>query len=199
MKYLVVGLGNPGTEYDGTRHNAGFMVLDALADASSTTFSTDRYGDVAQVTHRGRTLVLLKPSTYMNLSGKAVRYWMQQERIPIERLLVVVDDLALPLGTVRLRAKGSNGGHNGLKDIEATLGSAAYARLRVGIGHSFSRGQQIDYVLQRFGAEELETLRPAIQEAARGVQLFATIGIERAMNDLNTKHNETPERDGNAS
>ena len=198
MKYLVVGLGNPGTEYDGTRHNVGFMVLDALVDASSTTFSTDRYGDVAQVTHRGRTLVLLKPSTYMNLSGKAVRYWMQQERIPIERILVIVDDLALPLGTVRLRAKGSNGGHNGLKDIESTLESAAYARLRVGIGHAFSRGQQIDYVLQRFGAEELETLRPAIQEAVRGVQLFATIGVERAMNDLNTQHNATPERDGNA-
>ena len=140
MKYLIVGLGNPGAEYDRTRHNVGFMALDAYARTAGVAFAPARLGEVAMASYRGRQLLLLKPSTFMNLSGKAVRYWMQQENVPPERTLVLVDDLALPLGTVRLRAKGSAGGHNGLKDIEAQLQTAAYPRLRIGIGHEFPRG-----------------------------------------------------------
>lgn len=188
MKYLIVGLGNPGSEYYNTRHNAGFMVLDALARASSTVFSSMRLGDVAKMTYRGRTLLLLKPSTFMNLSGRSVQYWLQKENIPIEKLLVIVDDIALPLGTLRLRAKGSNGGHNGLKDIEARLQTSAYPRMRVGIGNNFNPGRQIDYVLTPFNDEELKVLTPTLDEAARAIQLFCTIGLTRTMNDINTAH-----------
>lgn len=187
MKYLVVGLGNVGAEYEGTRHNAGFMVLDALLGASSTvSFRPERLGSVAEVSHRGRTLVLLKPSTYMNLSGKAVQYWMQRERVPLARLLVVVDDLALPLGGVRLRAKGSDGGHNGLKHIQSVLQSAAYPRLRVGIGSDFARGRQVDYVLTPFAQDERGALASALERAAQAVLTFATQPIDRAMSIVNT-------------
>lgn len=187
MKYLVVGLGNVGAEYDGTRHNAGFMVLDALAGASSTAFSVDRLGSVATCRVKGRQLVLLKPSTYMNLSGKAVQYWLQREKLGVESLLVVVDDLALPLGEVRLRAQGSDGGHNGLKDIQAKLGTSGFARLRVGVGHDFPRGRQIDYVLSEFSPEEKPLLQSAVEKAKDAIAFYATIGLERAMNIVNTK------------
>ena len=140
MKYLIVGLGNIGAEYAGTRHNIGFNMLDALAEASNTAFTTARYGDIAEAKYKGRTLVLLKPSTYMNLSGKAVRYWMEAEKIPLENLLVVSDDIALPFGTLRLRPKGSAGGHNGLKNISELLGTEEYARMRFGVGGDFPRG-----------------------------------------------------------
>lgn len=187
MKYLIAGLGNVGAEYEGTRHNAGFMVLDALASASSSVFSVDRLGALAACRMKGRQLVLLKPSTYMNLSGKAVQYWLQKEKLGVEELLVVVDDLALPLGEVRLRAQGSAGGHNGLKDIQVKLGTSSFARLRVGVGHNFSRGQQIDYVLSKFSPEEQPLLAAAIEKAREAISLYATIGLERAMNVVNTK------------
>ena len=149
MKYLIVGLGNIGAEYAGTRHNIGFKVLDALAEASNAVFTTARYGDVAELKHKGRTLILLKPSTYMNLSGKAVRYWMEAEKIAPENLLVVSDDIALPFGTLRMRPRGSAGGHNGLKNIAELLGTEDYARMRFGVGGDFPRGHQVDYVLGR--------------------------------------------------
>ena len=147
MKYLIVGLGNIGPEYQNTRHNIGFKVLDAFAKASNTVFEDMRYGAVATVKLKGRTLILLKPNTYMNLSGKAVSYWMQKEKIELSNLFVVVDDLALPFGTIRLRGKGSDGGHNGLKSINQLLGTQDYTRLRFGIGNEFPKGKQVDYVL----------------------------------------------------
>ena len=158
MKYLIVGLGNIGAEYADTRHNIGFNVLDALAGASNIAFTTDRYGAVAELRHKGRTLVLLKPSTYMNLSGKAVRYWLDREKIERENLLVVVDDIALPFGTLRMRTRGSAGGHNGLKSICELLGTEDYARIRFGIGGDFARGQQVDYVLGQWTEEELSLI-----------------------------------------
>ena len=154
MKYLIVGLGNIGHEYEGTRHNIGFTVLDAFAKASNTIFSDKRYGFVAEASCKGRKLILLKPSTYMNLSGNAVRYWMQAEKIPLENVLVIVDDLALPVGALRLKGQGSDGGHNGLKHIAATLGTTSYARLRFGIGSDFGKGHQVDFVLGAFDSEE---------------------------------------------
>lgn len=187
MKYLVVGLGNPGTEYANTRHNVGFMVVDSLAASLDATFSVQRLGAVARAKYRGRQLVLLKPSTFMNLSGRAVAYWLQKEALAVEQLLVVVDDLALPLGAVRLRAKGGAGGHNGLKDIEAHLKGASYARLRVGIDNAFSRGKQVDYVLSAFSSEEQPSLKQAIVRAQEAIGLFVTIGSERAMNRINIK------------
>ena len=162
MKYLIVGLGNIGAEYAGTRHNIGFKVLDALAEASNAVFTTARYGDVAELKHKGRTLILLKPSTYMNLSGKAVRYWMEAEKIAPENLLVVSDDIALPFGTLRMRPRGSAGGHNGLKNIAELLGTEDYARMRFGVGGDFPRGHQVDYVLGEWSDEE--------RKAAQGVR-----------------------------
>ena len=158
MKYLVVGLGNIGAEYADTRHNIGFKVLDCLAEQSNIAFTTGRYGATAELRYKGRTLVLLKPSTYMNLSGKAVRYWMEAEKIAPENLLVVVDDIALPFGTLRMRPKGSAGGHNGLKNITELLGTEAYARIRFGIGGDFARGHQVDYVLGSWSDEERTAL-----------------------------------------
>jgi PTH1 family peptidyl-tRNA hydrolase len=187
MKYLIAGLGNIGEEYAATRHNIGFDVLDALAGASNVVFTAGRYGSTAEVRVKGRTLVLLKPSTYMNLSGKAVSYWMQKERVPLENVLVVVDDLALPLGALRLRARGSDGGHNGLKSINAVLGSDAYARLRVGIGGDFPRGMQVDHVLGAWTADERRELAPRLETAAEVVRSFATQGVERTMNLYNKK------------
>lgn len=187
MKYLIVGLGNIGNEYAETRHNIGFKVLDAFAMASNTTFKTDRYGDVAEARFKGRTFLLLKPSTYMNLSGNAVRYWLQKEKIELQNTLVVVDDLALPLGTLRLRGKGSDGGHNGLKNIDACVGSNNYPRLRCGIGHAFQQGQQVNYVLGEWHADERETLQAVIDEAVEAIRSFALQGIERTMNQFNKK------------
>ena len=187
MKYLIVGLGNIGAEYADTRHNIGFKVLDFLAGESDALFTAERYGAVAEVRHKGRTLVLLKPSTYMNLSGKAVRYWLEQAKIPRENLLVVVDDIALPFGALRMRTKGSDGGHNGLKNINELLQSDAYARIRFGIGGDFVRGGQVDYVLGEWTADEREALPARLKVFADAVLSFATIGAERTMNLFNKK------------
>jgi PTH1 family peptidyl-tRNA hydrolase len=185
MKYLIVGLGNIGLKYQFTRHNIGFEVLDALAGASNLSFSPDRYGDIAELKHKGRTLVLLKPSTFMNLSGKAVRYWLDKEKIPVERLLIITDDLALPFGTIRMRAKGSDGGHNGLKSIQELIGTTKYPRLRFGIGDEFSRGHQVDYVLSQWSEKEAAKLGERIERCRLATLDFTTIGIARAMNEYN--------------
>lgn len=187
MKYLIVGLGNIGNEYRDTRHNIGFQVLDAFAKASNLVFEDKRYGFISRVSLKGRELILLKPSTYMNLSGNAVRYWMQKEKIPQENLLVIVDDLALPLGTLRLKAKGSDAGHNGLKHIASILGTQEYARLRFGIGNEFPRGGQIDYVLGKFTEEELDTVRTRLTEALEIIKSFCLAGITITMNQFNKK------------
>lgn len=187
MKYLIAGLGNIGSEYAETRHNIGFKVLDALAAASNAVFRTERYGDVAEMRFKGRTFLLLKPSTYMNNSGNAVRYWLRKEKVEPAELLVVLDDLALPLGTIRMRAKGNDGGHNGLKSIDACIGTNAYPRLRCGIGHDFRQGQQVDYVLGEWLPEEKETLRSVIGIASEAVLSFGTQGVERTMNLFNKK------------
>ncbi len=187
MKYLIVGLGNIGNEYAETRHNIGFKVLDALAAVSNTVFRTDRYGDVAEMRYKGRTFVLLKPSTYMNLSGNAVRYWLQKEKIEPADMLVVVDDLALPTGALRMRGKGSDGGHNGLKSIDSCIGTNNYPRLRCGIGHNFAQGRQVDYVLGGWSDEEKPLLKAQIETAVEAVLSFGTIGVERTMNTFNKK------------
>lgn len=185
-KFLIVGLGNPGAEYEGTRHNTGYMVLDALAKASNIVFEDKRYGYVAEMSLRGRKLFLLKPTTYMNLSGNAVRYWLQKENIDQKRLLVVVDELALPLGTFRLKANGSNGGHNGLGHIQQLIGQQ-YARLRMGIGNEFQHGKQVDWVLGRYSDEEMQTLQPAIDTAVEVIKSFVLSGIDFTMNAFNHK------------
>ncbi len=185
MKYLIVGLGNIGDEYRLTRHNIGFMILDAMAMASNISFSTKRYGDVATMRVKNKQLVLLKPSTYMNLSGEAVRYWAQAEKIPVDHILVVVDDLALPLGAIRIKAGGSDAGHNGLKNIAALLGTQAYPRLRFGIGNDFARGQQIDYVLGRFSSADLEQIKPRIETAVDAIKAYALSGLQFAMCNFN--------------
>ncbi len=187
MKYLVVGLGNIGAEYAATRHNIGFRVLDALAEASNISFTTVRYGDMATLKHRGRTILLLKPSTYMNLSGKAVRYWMEQERIPRENLLVISDDIALPFGTFRMRKNGSEGGHNGLKSITELLGGNNYARLRFGVGGDFPRGHQVDYVLGDFSDEERKLMPERLKLFGEAILSFVSIGADRTMNAYNGK------------
>ena len=187
MKYLIAGLGNIGDEYRDTRHNIGFMVLDALAKASNTVFSDCRYGAVATLSVKGRQLILLKPSTYMNLSGNAVRYWMQQENIPLDRLLVVVDDLSLPFGTLRLKGKGSDAGHNGLKHIAATLGTQNYARLKFGIGNDFPRGGQVDYVLGHFTPEDLSLMPERLEKADEIIKSFCLAGLSITMNQYNNK------------
>lgn len=187
VKYLIAGLGNIGSEYSATRHNAGFDVLDALAGASNTLFTTLRYGSVAYLKHKGRILVLLKPSTYMNLSGKAVAYWLKAEKIPLSNLMVVTDDIALPFGSVRIRARGSDGGHNGLKSINETLGTTDYARLRFGIGGDFPKGFQVDHVLGEWTSEEKKELPERLEVAAEAVKSFATVGLERTMNLHNKK------------
>lgn len=187
MKYLIVGLGNIGREYEYTRHNIGFRVLDALAKASNIVFADKRYGFVAELKVKGRTLILLKPSTYMNLSGNAVRYWLNQEKIPIENLLVVVDDLALPFGALRLKGKGSNAGHNGLGNIQSVLNTQEYARLRFGIGSDFSRGRQVDYVLDNFSDEEEDTLPAKLDTCSEIIKSFCLAGIQNTMNQYNNK------------
>ena len=187
MKYLIAGLGNIGAEYAETRHNIGFKVLDALAGASNTLFATGRYGDLATLRHRGHSLLLLKPSTYMNLSGKAVRYWMEAERIAPENLLVISDDIALPFGTLRLRAKGSAGGHNGLKNIAELLGTEEFARMRFGVGGDFPRGHQVDYVLGEWTADERAAMPERLKIFGDAVLSFATVGLARTMNEYNKK------------
>ena len=187
MNYLVAGLGNIGAEYASTRHNVGFMVLDAWAQASNVSFSTQRYGDIAEISFKGRKFTLLKPSTYMNLSGDAVRYWMNKLHLPVENLIVVCDDLNLPLGTVRLRGRGSDGGHNGLKDIIALLETDQFARIRIGIGNDFARGGQVDYVIGPFSQAEKEAVTPVFDRVISGIKDIATIGLQRAMNNLNVK------------
>jgi len=187
MKFLIVGLGNIGSEYAETRHNIGFKVLDALAGASNLFFTTDRYGEVCELKHKGRTFILLKPSTYMNLSGNAVRYWIQQEKISMENLLVITDDLALPFGKLRMRGKGSDGGHNGLKHIQEILQTTEYARLRFGISAEFSKGHQVDYVLGHWNEDELKSLQEHIERASKAVFALGHVGLARTMNDVNSK------------
>lgn len=187
MKYLIVGLGNIGDEYRDTRHNIGFKVLDAFAEASNTSFTTQRYGDVATCRVKNKQLVLLKPSTYMNLSGNAVRYWKEKEKIELQNILVVVDDIALPFGAIRIKPSGSDAGHNGLKNIAEMLGTQAYPRLRFGIGNDFPRGCQIDYVLGRFTSEEREALSTRIDIAVDAIKTFCLAGIQKAMCDYNNK------------
>lgn len=187
MKYLIVGLGNIGDEYRNTRHNIGFNILDALAKASNIVFKDGRYGATTTLSLKGRQLILLKPSTYMNLSGNAVRYWMQQEKIPLENLLIVVDDLALPFGTLRLKPQGSAAGHNGLKHIAATLGTESYARLRFGLGNNFPKGMQINFVLGKFDEEEQKLLPERIDQACEIIKSFCLAGIAITMNQYNKK------------
>ena len=183
-KYLIVGLGNPGAEYDQTRHNTGFMVLDAFANAVGTTFDDRRYGFVAETSLKGRKLILLKPTTYMNLSGNAVRYWMNKENIDESHLLVIVDDLSLPLGAFRLKGNGSNGGHNGLGHIQQLIGQQ-YARLRMGIGNDFPRGAQVDWVLGRYSDDDMKVLQPSIDTAVEMIKSFVLAGINITMNQYN--------------
>lgn len=185
MNFLIAGLGNIGAEYIDTRHNIGFMVLDALVKEPGTSFISGRYGSTAEISVRGHKLTLLKPSTYMNLSGKAVNYWIKEKKIEQERLLVISDDLALPLGTIRLRKQGSDGGHNGLKNIIECLGNSNFARLRVGIGDAFARGHQVDYVLGTFSTDEKKELPFLLERAAEAVKAFVTMGPDRAMNIVN--------------
>ena len=185
MKYLVAGLGNIGAKYDNTRHNIGFDIVDLLAKEFEAEWSTEQLGDIARIKHKGRTFVLLKPSTYMNRSGKAVRYWLQKEKIDKSRLIVIIDDLNLTFGKMRLRGKGSDGGHNGLKDIDQMNGGNNYARLRIGIGNEFSKGKQVDYVLGEWSSEEQDALPGILNKAADAVKAFGTIGLQRAMNQYN--------------
>ena len=199
MNFLVVGLGNIGSEYANTRHNMGFMVLDAWAQASNAVFSTQRYGDIAEVSFKGHRITLLKPSTYMNLSGKAVRYWMQEKKIALENLLIVSDDLNLPFGSIRMRKNGSDGGHNGLKNINELLGTQEYARIRLGIGNDFSRGHQIDFVLGKLSPEELELMPKISEKVIEGVKAFTTIGVERAMSATNCRITPAPKNPSAAS
>lgn len=185
--YLVVGLGNIGPEYSKTRHNMGFMVLDAWSQASNTAFNTMRYGDVAEIHLKGRTIYLLKPSTYMNLSGNAVRYYLQKLPIPTDRLLVICDDINLPFGKLRMRKNGSDGGHNGLKNIAECLETENYARIRMGVGHEFSTGAQADYVLGNLSEEEMKEMDNLSEKVIHGVKDWIFVGADRAMNVLNAK------------
>jgi PTH1 family peptidyl-tRNA hydrolase len=188
-KYLIVGLGNVGAEYEGTRHNAGFMVVDALAREADARWTLERHAYRTEVRHKGRILVLIKPTTYMNLSGKAVKYWLQAEKVELANLMVVADDLALDPGIIRIKKQGGAGGHNGLGDIETSLGTANYNRLRMGVGAHFSRGRQVDYVLGRIEGEDLAELEEAVKEACNAIQCFVTQGIDRTMNLYNKKGN----------
>ena len=190
-KYLIVGLGNIGSDYELTRHNTGFMVLDAFAKASNTVFSDRRYGFVAETSLKGRKVVLLKPSTFMNLSGNAVRYWLNKENIDQHRMLVVSDDVALPLGQFRLKASGSNGGHNGLGHIQQLIGQD-YPRLRLGIGNEFPRGSQVDFVLGHFGEEERPLLTPVIEASVEAIKSFVLAGIDITMNQFNKRKPTLP-------
>jgi PTH1 family peptidyl-tRNA hydrolase len=185
MKYLIAGLGNIGDEYANTRHNIGFSVLDTLA--GDVKFKQDRHAFVAEIKFKSRIFVLIKPTTYMNLSGKAVQYWMQAEKIPTENILVVTDDIALPFGTIRIKGKGSDGGHNGLKSIQESIGSTEYARLRFGVGSEFTKGRQSDYVLGKWSDEETKLLPERIVKCGEAIKAFGTIGIGLTMTNYNGK------------
>ncbi len=195
--YLVVGLGNIGAEYAATRHNIGFMILDAWAQASNVVFEPGRYGDMALVRDKGREFHLLKPSTYMNLSGNAVRYWQQKLDIVLDHILVICDDINLPFGTLRLRASGSDGGHNGLKNIAELLESQNWARLRVGVGHDFAQGQQIDFVLSAFTEEQKKEIPELAKKIVAGARTWAFVGIGQAMNQLNIRPKMTEKQQKN--
>lgn len=185
MKYLIVGLGNIGEEYKDTRHNIGFTVLDALAKASNTSFTDKRYGAISEVKYKGRDLILLKPSTYMNLSGNAVRYWLTKENIPLENMLIIVDDLALPPGSIRMRSKGSDGGHNGLAHINTVLETNEYARIRIGIGNNFNKGAQVNFVLGKWEGEEKKFMQERISIVVNMIKSFAFSGTELTMTAFN--------------
>jgi len=185
MKHLIVGLGNIGAEYELTRHNIGFLILDRMADESGVKFEQDRLGFKAEIKHKGRALTLIKPTTYMNLSGRAVNYWLQQLKIPKENLLVITDDISLPYGKLRLKPKGSAGGHNGLKSIEELTGGANYARLRFGVGDEFSKGRQVDYVLSPFAKKEMDELVLHMDTSIDAIKSYCSIGLERTMNSFN--------------
>lgn len=185
MKYLIVGLGNMGVEYDNTRHNIGFDVVDYLAREASVSFKNDKLGDIAEIKHKGRTLVLLKPSTFMNLSGKAVKYWLEKLKIPQENLMVLVDDIHLDVGKLRLRDKGSDGGHNGLKDIQERFGHNNYVRLRMGVGRDFHTGQQAQYVLGKWPKDQVDLVKIMIEKAATAAKNYTTMGLKNTMDVLN--------------
>jgi PTH1 family peptidyl-tRNA hydrolase len=185
MKYLIVGLGNIGDEYANTRHNIGFVVADAFAFDRKVNFESGRYASVARASIKGRSFIVIKPTTFMNLSGKAVRYWMTKEDILPENIFVIVDDIALPLGSLRLRKKGSDGGHNGLISINEEIGTTEFARLRIGIGDDFAKGQQVDYVLSRWTKDEEKILLPKIKTAVDIIKSFALVGVDRTMNLFN--------------
>jgi PTH1 family peptidyl-tRNA hydrolase len=186
-KFLIVGLGNIGEEYENTRHNIGFDILNYLAKEHDLKFKSDRLADVAELKYKGKQLILIKPTTYMNLSGKALNYWLQAEKIPLENCLVLVDELALPFGKIRLGPKGSDGGHNGLKNIQEVLNTNQYARLRFGIAAEFPKGSQVNYVLGKWSDEEKKTLTERIKIASDAVKAFSFIGLARCMNEFNTK------------
>ena len=186
MKFLVVGLGNIGEKYANTRHNIGFNILDNLANIKHADFSLSRHAFLCTVKHKGKQLILIKPTTYMNLSGKAVKYWMDKEKIKLENLIVVTDDIALPYGKIRIKSKGSDGGHNGLKDIQATLNTNKYSRLRFGVGNSFAKGKQTDHVLGLWSLDEAKELQAHIDRATDAILSFSSIGIDRTMNTFNT-------------
>ena len=187
VKYLIAGLGNVGVEYANTRHNVGFVVADALVNDLKGEWKVEKLATVSAVKFKGRTLVAIKPSTYMNLSGKAIKYWLEKEKIPIERLLVVVDDIALPLGTLRMKAKGGDAGHNGLTDTIIKLNTDVFPRLRIGIGDNFPRGYQSDYVLGEWSKKEVEIMIPRVEKAVEIIKSFVTIGIGRTMTAYNNK------------
>jgi peptidyl-tRNA hydrolase, PTH1 family len=201
MKYLIVGLGNIGEEYSDTRHNIGFAILDSFAQASGAVFADRRYGAVCQVKHKGRNSVLLKPSTYMNLSGNAVSYWLKKEKVPIENLLVIVDDIALPLGSIRMKPKGSDGGHNGLAHINTILSTTEYTRIRVGIGNGFRKGSQVNYVLGRWSPGERKLIDEKIAVVIEMIRSFITIGTELTMTAFNRQAKALPgsDEEGNKS
>ena len=186
-KFLIVGLGNIGEEYAETRHNIGFKIVDYMAHEAGVSFKSGRYADVAEIKHKGKTLVLIKPTTYMNLSGKAVNYWLQSEKIQTEHMMVLVDELALPFGKIRIGPKGSDGGHNGLKNIQETLNSNQYPRMRFGIHNNFHKGSQINYVLGQWNEEELKTLQDRIAIASEAIKAFTFMGLERCMTAYNNK------------
>lgn len=187
MKYLIVGLGNIGSEYANTRHNIGFKTLDAFAKASNVVFEPNRLADKCVAKFKGRQLILIKPTTFMNLSGKAVNYWLQAEKIPLNNVLIVTDDIALPFGTIRLKGKGSDGGHNGLKNINQVLGRQDYPRLRFGVGSDFAKGRQVEYVLGEWSQEEDNQLDERIEKCIGLIKSFSTIGLQRTMSEFNGK------------
>jgi len=187
MKYLIVGLGNPGEKYEETRHNIGFKVLDLFARQLDGKFAVNKHAEIAEVKFKGRTLILVKPTTFMNLTGKAINYWLQTEKIPVENLLVITDDIALPFGKLRMKAKGSDGGHNGLKDTQAVLKTSEYPRLRFGVGNDFHPGGQADYVLGEWDKPERLALQERLETCAEFIKSFTTIGIAMTMTNWNNK------------